>query len=421
MLKLNTITKDVFAPNENDLDKVKLNEKTVIDRKDIISTGRLVACEYIGSMLNKNPNIKEKYNSRLENVDYAALDKKHKEKKLLFCAARVCKETGETAPQTFDEFRKNHARFAQDTTFLKVMAAIDRDILQPILFDVMDSVAMGLMSWRPVPFGGTLEVTVGSNDVFKLEDSAWGSGRSASKNYLYANTITLIPTMYACNATIKWYQDIVAGDAGRYYAALINGYYNKIYAKLLSTLNKAVADGTYIPAGLQASTYSTQNWLTITDKVAAVNGVKVDDLMAIGTRASLSALLPVDGTGGAIVGLQYGLGEEWFKNGFLPKAGSVDLFPVSPAVVPGTQNSTIDTLDTGANIYVVAKAGMGYPPMIGGYYEGTPITLTATPGGTGNAQGTADFTIEINFGATMDIQPVFASKVGVVTAVYSGD
>lgn len=421
MLKLNSIAKSVFDAVDVSDSTLKINcgNKTKeISRKDIVATGRVVAVEYVGNYLNKAHN-NELYTSRLVgSTDYATLQKAHLEKKLLFCAKKVCEKTGEDAPQTFEEFKKNHARYGQDADFLKVMAAIDKEVLEPIFFDVMDSVGMDLMRMEAIPFGGTKELTIGSNDVFVFEDSSWGSGRSTTKNYLYAKTVTINPKMYSCNATIKWYQDIVAGDAGRYYAAIMLGMYNKIYAKLIRAMNVALADGNYIPEGLTAETYSTQNWITITDKLAAVNGVRIDDLMAIGTRSALSNLLPVDGNGGAIVGLQYGLGEAWFENGFLPKAAGIDLFPVAPVVVPGTQNSTIDTIDTGDNIFVLAKGGRGYAPLVGGYYEGTPITLTATPGGTGNAYGTADFTIDINVGATMDIVPVFASKVAVVKSVY---
>ena len=424
MLKLNSITQNVFDAKDVFDSKIKVNSGDItkeISRKDIIATGRLVACEAIGSLINKSGKTIEKYQSKLNSgVDYASLQKAHREKKLLFCAAQACKHTGEEAPATFEEFKRENMRFAANETFLATMAAIDRDVLQPIFMDVLDSVGMSLMRWEALTFGGTKEVTIKSNNVFMLEDSAWGSGRSTTKNYLYAKSITLNPTMRSCNATIKWYQDVVNGDAGYYYAALINGYYSKIYALLMQTMKAAVAGGKYIPAGLTATTYSTQNWIKITDKVAAVNGVRVDDLMAIGTRSALSNLLPVDGNGGAITGLQYGLGEQWFANGHLPKAAGIDLFPVSPVIVPTTQNSTIDTIDTGNDIYILAKAGIGYAPIIGAYYEGTPISLTATPGGTGNAYGTADFTIDINFGATIDVKPVFASKVGVVTSVYNG-
>lgn len=422
MLRLNSIPNKVFDAFETEDVKLKVNSSNggvkTYSRQDIVATGRLVACEFAGSVINKRPNQIEKYNSRLNggNIDYTTLSRKHTEKKLLFCAAQVAKLTGGNAPETFEEFKKNAQHYATDELFLRVMAEIDRDVLDPLFFSVIDSVGMDLMQWEPVQFGATKQITVRSNDVFLWEDSSWGSGKSTSKNYLYAKTITLTPKVYSCNASIKWYHDIVAGDAGRYYAAIMLGMYNKIYAMNVQALKTAIADGKYIPAGLTAETYTSTNWLTITDKVAAANGVRVEDLMAVGTRSALSNLLPVDGNGGALVGLQYGLGEQWFTNGYLPKAQGIDLFPVTPVIVPGTQNNELLTIDTGNDIFVFAK-GL-YRPMYGAYMEGTPITLTATPGGTGNAQGTADFTIDINAGAMFDIKPVFATKVGVITSVY---
>lgn len=421
-LKLNSISSKVFFADDASENKIAVNNKT-LSRKAIVSTGRLVACEYIGNLINNQRKANkdfgvEEYVSRLNGTDYdyPTLQRKHVEKKLLFCAAQACKMTGQDAPENFEEFRKQSMRFAQDPVFLRTMAAIDRDVIQPLYMAVIDSVGMSLMQWEAIPFGGTKEVNIGSNDSFIFEDTSWGASHSATANYLYAKTLTLNPAPMVCKAKIKWYQDIVQGDAGRYYAAIINGMYSKIYAKMIRAFKAAVA-GSYVPEGLKATTYSTQNWLAISDKVAAVNGVLVDNLMAIGARSSLSQLLPVDGTGGAITGLQYGLGQEWFRNGFLPKAGAVDLFAVSPVIVPGTQNTTIDTIDTGNDIYILAKRG--YAPIIGGYYEGTPIDLVATPAPDAGVMGTADFTIEINVTATMDAKPVFASKIGVIKSVYA--
>lgn len=423
MLKLNSIPASVFEACDVDNSKapvLKANsagntETTHLYRSQIISTGRLVVCEYFGNMVNNNPNSLEKYNSRLKdsNIDYASLSKGFWDKRFLFCANMAYKSIG-AEPKTL-EYAKNDYSLAHNHVFLRTMEGIDKDILTPIFFSVIDAVGMGLMQWDEAAMGRTTEITVPSNDVFLFEDSSWGSGRSTSKNYLYAKTITLTPKMYSTNATIKWYQDIVNGDAGRYYRAIIGGMYSKIYAKLIGAMDTAIAGGKYIPSGLTSETYSTQNWITITDKVAAVNGVRVDQLMAIGTRSALSNLLPVDGTGGAMTGLQYGIGEEWFKNGYLPKASGIDLFPVTPAIVPGTQNSTIQTIDTGDNIYIMAKSGYGYAPMRGVYAEGSPIILQSTPGGN---VGTADFTIDINVGALFDIVPLFASKVGVIKSVY---
>ena len=414
MLKLNSVPVSAFdASDVKDNLEIKLNNSDKsISRKDIIATGRLVACEYIGSYLNRNPMLKEKYNSFLgDKINYKELSQAHKEKKLLFCAAAVAEQEKREAPATFEDFRRDAHRYARNSTFLKVMAAIDVDILSPIFFNVLDSVGMGLMQWESTQFGATKEINVRSNDAFLFEDSAWGSGHSTSKNYLYAKTITLTPKMFACNATIKWYQDVVNGDAGEYYAAIMNGMYSKIYAKEMQALSAAAS--TYIPSALISSTYTTANWIALTDLVAAANGVGITDLIAVGQRSALNNIVPIDGTGGAMLGMQYGLGEKWFGNGFLPNVGGVDLMPIAPSIVPGTQNSTLQTIGTGNNIYILAK-GL-YKPLYGVYMEGTPIMLEATPGGDA---GTADFTIDLNVGATMDIKPVFASKVGKITSVY---
>lgn len=406
MLKLNSIPTNVFLADDIQDTELKTNSSS-ISRKDIVSTGRLVACEYFGRKLKGyEPKTNGLQDKDGKEISLADLDKAHKEKKLLFCATMANKAVGKEAPTSIKDI---DASYAKDKTFVSTMAAIDKDVLDPLFFAILDDVGMGLMQWTPASLGSTTEIEIKSNDAFFFEDSSWGSGRSTSKNYLYAQSVFVTPEMYSCNATIKWYQDIVNGEAGRYYAAIMSGMWNKIYAILIANLKQAVSNG-YIPAGLTAATYTTPNYITITDKVAAANGVRVDELVAIGTRSALSNLLPVDGQGGAIVGLQYGLGEKWTTNGFLPNVAGVDALAISPVIVPGTQNNELLTIDTGNDIFILAKGG--YAPMRGVYAEGSPITLTATP------SDTADFTIDINVGAMFKIVPLFASKVGKITSVY---
>lgn len=417
MLRLNSIPASVFDATGTIESKIKVNGSNVdLSRKDIVATGRLVACEYFGAMLNNDPRNLEKYNSHLQGtLDYATLSARHMEKKLLFCAAMANKLSGKDEPVTIEQV-KNNAGYAKDPFFLRTLAEIDRDVIQPLFFDVINDVGMGLMQWDAAPFGRTTEIEIGSNDVFLFEDGGFGSSRSTTKNYLYKKSIAVTPKMFTCNATIKWYQDLVNGDAGRYYAAIMNGMFSKIYAKMMASLKNAIGTpGTanaYIPEGLTAQTYSTGNWLTITDKLAAANGIRVNDLLAVGTRSALANLLPVDGTGGAITGLQYGLGKDWFENGYLAKAAQVDLLAISPVIVPGTQNKDLLTIDTGNDIYIFGKAGRGYAPMRGVYAEGSPIMLEM------EASKTADFTIDINVSALFDIIPLFASKVAVIRSVY---
>ncbi len=410
-LKLNSIPREIFDANGTFDSKIRVNGKD-ISRKSIVASGRLVVCEYIGGLLNACKMNLEKYHSRLPEmgIDYATYSKAHSDKKFLFCAAQAYKAVGKDAPATVAEAKRD-ASLAKDPVFLRTMAAIDRDIIDPVFFRVFDDVsATGLMEWSECPLGGTVEIDIRSNDVFLFEDSAWGSGRSTTKNYLYGKTITMTPKMYSCNATVKWYQDIVNGEAGRYYAAIMNGMWNKIYARFVSALTQAANGNTYIPSALKANTYTTQNWLTITNKVAAVNGVRREDLVAYGLATALSAVVPVDGNGGAIMGMQYGLGEQWFMNGYLPRAGAVSLVEVMPAIVPGTQNTTVSEIPFGDNIYIAAKGARA--PIHGCFAEGNPITLTISP------SETADFTIDLSVGAMFDVVPVFGDKIGMISSVY---
>lgn len=412
-LKLNSISSDILEARDINTDeKIKVNStdgstSEDVYRSSIVSTGRLVACEYFG---NKLKGYKTKLNS--ETGTLAEIDKSHKEAKLMYCATLTNRLYGKPAPKDFKEV-KNNRDYATDEIFLRVMAQIDKEVLTPLFFSILDDVGMGLMRWESVGLGQTKEIDIKSNDVFLFEDTAIGSSKSASNNYLYKKSVFLNTKSYSTNVKIKWYDDVVNGEAGDYYAAIMGGMWNKIYAKLMGAMKLAVNNTAYVPSALTASTYTTQNWIKLTDLLAAANGVRVDDLVAIGTRSALSNLLPVDGQGGAITGLQYGLGERWFENAFLPRAASVDLMPISPVVVPGTQNNEILTIDTGDDIYILAKGA--YKPMVGIYAEGSPMELTLTP------DKTADLTINMNVTAFFDIAPLFASKVAVMTSVYPSE
>ena len=413
MLKLNTLSNTVFdAAGVGEDITIVAQDGTKVSRRDLISAGRLCATEYTGLNLAGRPDVKEDFRSRLNNkAEYSAFSHDVSDKMLLFCAAMANKADGRPAPASVAEVKKN-ANYARNEAFLRALAAISVDVLEPIYPTVMSDVAMGgLMQWEPIPFGGTKEINIKSNDYFRFEDSAPGSARSASYNRLYAKTITLSPKFYTTQAKILWYQDIVNGDAGRYFAAIMRGMWNKIYAIFIGQLVAATSNTALVPSALTVSTYTTANWNSLTTKVAAVNGVTRSDLLAFAEIGPLSKVIPTDGLGAAMLGMQYGLGERWFREGFLPNAAGVSLLEIVPAVVPGTQNSTVDTIGLGSSIIVTAKGGYGYAPIFAGYYDGSPMVLELTPDKTG------DLTIDLTATAMFDIKPVVASKIGVMTSV----
>ena len=412
MLKLNSIDKMLFDSSATADVTIEAQDGTKVSRRDLVATGRLLTCEYAGNQISKRADVKGEFVSRLNgNKTYADLSRRCSDKTLLFCASIANKAEGREAPKSIEEVKKDRT-YAKNAIFLRTLAAIASDVIQPVLFTIMDDVAMGgLMQWESVPFGGVKEIDIYSNDIFVFEDSSAGSARSASFNTLYDKTITLNPKFYTSQAKIKWYQHIVNGDIGRFYNAIIGGMWNKIYAMFIEKLVGTIGSTAYIPSGLTASTYSTTNWNAITTLVASANGIKRDNLLAFGGINALSKVLPTDGTGSAIVGLQYGLGDEWFRSGFLPNASGVQLLEVMPAIVPNTQNSTLATIGLGNNIFIAGKAGYGYAPIYGAYAEGSPLTIEMTPDATG------DLTIDITVTAVADVKAVFGSKVGVITNV----
>ena len=413
MLKLNSVNRSLFdASGVGEDITVTALDGTKVSRRDIISAGRLCMTEFAGLNLNSRPDAKGAFVSKLpDGVSYSEFARGTSDKILLFCASVANQQDGAPAPASVAEVRTN-AGYAYNPAFFRALAAITRDVLEPVYPLVMSDVAMGgLMQWESVPMGGTKEIDIKSNDYFKFEDGGWGTARSSSYNALYAKTVTINPKPYHCQAKIKWYQDIVNGDAGRYFAAIMRGMWNKIYAKFIQSLTAAASNTALVPSALTVSTYTTANWNALTTKVAAVNGVSRADLLAFGEIGPLSKVIPTDGTGAAILGMQYGLGERWFREGYLPNAAGVSLLEVMPAVVPGTQNSTIDTIGLGSSIYVTAKGGYGYAPIFAGYYEGTPMTIEMTPDKTG------DLTIDLTVTAAIDVKAVVASKMGVMTSV----
>lgn len=407
MLKLNNLSNDIFTYNKELGTKVNAAGKELI-REEIVAQGRLVACEKAGMEINKRNNSVEKYVSRLngENVDYTTFAQKHLEQKLLFCAAQSYKAVGKDPSDLTIDDVKNNMGFAKDITFIKTLAAIDSDVITPLFFKVMDDASQrNLLQWESTRLGATKEINIKSNDAFLWEDSAFGSLHSGSYNYLYGDSVAITPKMKTCRAKIKYYQDIVNGDAGDYYMAMIRGYESKIYAMFVNGLSTASANVKYMPSNLQASTYSETNWNTIIQRVAAANGIDRNSIIALGDAAALAKVIP------SATGFQMGLGEEWFKNGYIGNKFGVDLVEVKPVVVPGTQNTSITPIFPNDEIYFVAKAGTGYAPMYGVYVDGTPITITMS------VDDTADGTIDLEVAALFDIAPIFASKVGRLTNV----
>lgn len=409
--KLNALSNDLFGYAKDNNDVVKVNAAGTVkeyNRNAIIAADRLATVEYFGRIANADKNNLVKYNERVKN--YGDFQKSTWEDTVLYCAALANKQVGKEPYTSMEEVAKDRNLHMNDT-FWRALAYISQEVITPLFPAVMDDTMGRLVEWSEVRLGDSKVYDIESNDFFIFDDDSWGAVSSKPYQYLYKSQIAVTPKPATAKTKIKWYQDIVGGEAGRYFAAFMRGAYSKIYAVTLEKFKAAIANSRYASSVLTYDSYSAANWNQAIMRAAALNGVSRNNLMAFGTLSALSNVLPTTGVGAAAAGIQGMIGVEWVRDGFLGNVAGVDLVEYNLAVVPGTQNYDPQflSLDEGddENIYIIPR--IGYAPMVGATAIGSPITITFTP------EQTADMTINIAETIVFDIQPAFSQKIVKIT------
>lgn len=402
--RLNSVSNEIFSFKRNAENTVKLNTGKSINRDEIVSMGKLATLEFFGKVSDADKNNIVKYNSRLQNN--GDFQRSVWVDTVLYCAALANKSVGKEPYTTMAEVDADRGLY-NNSVFWNTLAYISQEVITPLYPEVIPAATERLVDWRKGRFGETKLIDIESNDFFVFDDDSWGSVSSKPYQYLYKSQIAITPKPFTAKCKIKWYQDIVDGEAGRYYAAFMRGAYNKMYAIMLERFKAAVASTKYLPTGLTFDSYSASNWNQAVMMAAALNGVDRTRLMAMGTLSALSNVVPTVGTPAIAAGIQGMIGEEWVRNGFLANVAGVDLYETGLAVVPGTQNYNPQFIGlddaTSENIYIMAR--LGYAPMIGAIADGSPITITFTP------KETADMTIDIAETIVFDIAAAFSSKI----------
>ena len=403
---LNKLSKDLFSYKSNNNQQIKVcNAKgetvKTLDRDKLISMGRMAALEYFGKLGAMDKNSVGKYNSRLKDVDYETFSRNVWESTVLFCAAQANKQIGKAPYSSMQEVADDTSLYTNGT-FWATLAAISTEVVSPLLPEITDAVTNRLISWSNGRLGESKVIEIKSNDFFVYDDDSWGSVSSKPTQRLYKASVALTPKLYTARAKIFWYQDIVDGDAGSYYAAFARGAVNKMFAITVSKFKSAIEDTKYMPTSYQLDSFSMENWNKALMRSAALNGVSRNQLMAIGDLEALSNVLPTAGDG-AIAGFGGDIGTEWAKSGFLANVSGVDLMEIGLAVVPGTQNYDPKFIGLEDAIYILAKIGAA--PMAG-VKTANPISVRLEP-----AKETADMSIDITETIAFDIAPVFSSKI----------
>lgn len=403
-LSFNSISNDIFAVNgTND------------EREEIVSAGRAIAYDYAArgtNTLHKAMGLAENACRRIDDKEYATLNKFFKENHFLFAAKVACLQNGTKAPENWDEFKRLQANFRRNQTFLATLMGIYREVLTPIIPAVY-SEAVGLFAETvTVGIGESYEVEIGSGDIPIFQDSAWGASRSVPRNRFYSKTYSLVPQPRTAQINAKWSQLIGNNvDFGRFFANITAGIYSKTVALWNATMTSALSNTALVPSGLQY-VFNTTNWVTLANKISALNNTPISNLVAIGGMVGLSKVLPTQVTGSTNVNMDAAiatlLGADYTKTGYLGEFMGVRLMPITDAVVPNTQFGEVQTILDQSKIYMLA--GNGYKPLTIAYNEDTPIQLEVDPSKAG------DMELAINITISLDAIALFQSKVGVVTA-----
>lgn len=403
-ISFNSIPTSVFKVNAEG------NGNAANTRARLIGAGRLLMTEFARkgvSAIHRANNSAENSEAVLSTTKYKELNEKFGKEHLLYAVNRVCQSTGETAPSNFEEFKAQSLRWYGDEQLYRVMQGIYTEIIIPILPATYSESVSYFADVVEVGFGETYSLTIESNDIPVFQDAAWGAQRSVPANRFYAKDVVLNPTPKTAYVKAKWAQMLSNNmDWGKWLANLTAGLYGKTLALWNAQMVAAASDTTLVPTGL-TYTFSSLNWVTLADKLAALNHTTVDNIIAYGGAVPLAKVLPKDVTGSTNVDMDAAIaalvGEEFLSAGYLGQYYRVRLMPLQNAIVPNTLNTVLD------NGKIWMLAGNAHKPLTIAYNSATPLTLEIDPMKSG------DMEMGINLTIALDSVAVFADKVGLIT------
>lgn len=397
-LNLNSVSNEVFAINGND------------QREDIVAKGRVLFYEHalkgkmaVLSAKGQNTPVQRTMNDR----GYKQLNEQFQRESLLYAAKLACASTGKKAPESWEEFKRNGGEYYGNARFYAVLQGIWQEVIIPILPAVYSEALSDFAETVEIELGQTYAVSIGSNDIPVFQDSSWGASRSVPRNRFYSRDYTLNPTPKSCWITAKWMQLVGTNmDFGVFFANMVAGMYAKTMGMWNEAMTTATEDTSLIPTNLNF-TFNNQNWVKGANKIAALNNTTISDVFATGGTVALSKVLPNTVTGSANVNMDAAiatlLGADYTKAGYLGEFMAVRLMPMRDVIIPGTQNTTVETMLSENDIWMLA--GNGRKPLTIGYTSGTPISIEMDPTRTG------DFEIGLNLTIALDSVATFAAKV----------
>lgn len=240
--------------------------------------------------------------------------------------------------------------------------AILAQVINSILPAVTNYDMVGLFAdIHKIGYGDTARFVVKSNELYKVNEIAHGVQRGVLEPiYNEEITVNASPVQLAFEvdfyAMAAGYEDI-ADKAIR----VARSFEQYLFTKVMTAINAATSK---LGPAYSATGFSNTNWSTLASRIKAANGGN-GEVMAIGTVNALNQIVPSQ------TGLQYGLGVEVAKKGYLDRFMGVKLLPMEQVFKYGEVNTNGQFALADDMIYFLSTDANARPIKI--VYEGDSI------------------------------------------------
>lgn len=290
-----------------------------------------------------------------------------------------------------------------DVEFNKQFRAVLAQIITPVAPAVITEKYGMVAEVRQIGWGETARFIVRSNELFVVNDIAEGVLRGGMQR-VYNDEFTVNPTPKQIRYDIPWYQIAAGifdwGDFAYKIGLSFSAYINMLVIKAF----KDVVTGWGLAASpYVANGFSDYNFITIGQRVQAANGGA--DVMVLGSLSTVGMVFPNQ------LGLQYGLGEELAKNGFLDKYKGYRIAYFDPSMIGTTVNTTGSFAVPEGVLYFI-PVGMDKPIKI--VFEGENVTIEILP--TQSADKTSGLQITMRLG----VNAIVGQRFGAITGIVVG-
>lgn len=286
----------------------------------------------------------------------------------------------------------------KDSQFTSTFNAVIAQIMTPVAPAVVSATYMEIAEIQQVGWGETGRFIVNPNETFLVQDIAEGV-QFGGLQRLYKNEVTVNPTPKQIRYDMPWYQ-VAAGifDFGEWAYKVGISFAGYVNALVIQAFTTVVNDMLAAASPYTAGGFTDVQFITVGQRVKAANANK--QVFVFGTLIALGSVIPTQ------VGLQYGLGEEWSKVGYLDAYKGFRLMEIDQALVPGTVNTTANLIVPNDILYFIAMDS--YRP-IKVVFEGANVTVETVP--TETPDKTGGLAITMRLGTTVAV----GSKFGALT------